>query len=441
MKNSLYIFERGQMKKYIPIILILSMTILTACGGEYNETGKREKDAVSSGAVSGAAVETEKEVVQPTAIKYNNSNSTNIYLEARGDYNKVIVQRKLDGTSEKILKPKRRGADMISVRYADDEWLYYTRWKEETPLRIELWRAPIEKKDGSDEVQFDKEEKVLVEEDRIFDNIYVAGDCVYYNEGSHLAQAQSGIYRKYDIRKQKEIEFGKEAPEQSQNRSSYWVGTCGDMAFFSEQGDFVAIEGGEEPDDMCGLYVQKASDNKFVKIDDKSINLAEFVNNTEQFFYIGKEEVDSEVGAMVKYYDSSMEKAEVYISQEQLQKAMKEAELDVNEKIGVERLCLDENKLYIFTCSEDEIGAKTAIFSCELTANPVPELEEKFYVNYFVNEDADDYGFLRFVDGKCLVGKNWDEEKGDYEYECFDLATGEAKQVTEKDAEYWWQYW
>lgn len=404
------------MKKLSLVYLLFSISLvaLSGCGGEYQQANPAADGAVSSGAVSGAAVETEK-----IPVTYTNRNSTNLYTTTGEGYSKTIVQRNLDGELVKKLKPEARGADIISMRYVDDEWMYYTRWKEETAPSAELWRAPIEKIDGCDQVQFEQEEKVLVSEHGIFDDIYVVDDFVYYDEMNAPAQ----ICRRYDMKNDRQVTMPAEAPVQEE-AGSVWRGYCDGSMFLVRDGELTA-------DGKGGLYVQDIHTNQFqlLEKDADEDGFWKLVTNETQAYYLA--------GNEVKRYCSGMEQAETYITEEQLVKAEEAAGYRAL-PLEICALYLDDSTLYILA-KENVRAFGDMVFSCKLQEKCEIKFENKLFDSV---EEGDFQGELmieRIVDGKCLLHR-WADDGSDTLI-CFDFATGEEKEVTKKDAEYWWQYW
>lgn len=398
------------------LLFFVSMIVLAGCGDEYREANTAADGAVSSGAVSGAAVETER-----IPVKYANRNSTNLYTSTGQEYSKTIMQRNLDGELVKKLKPETRGADIISMRYVDDEWMYYTRWKEGTTSSSELWRAPIQKKDGCDDVQFEQEEKVLVSEGGIFDDIYVADDFVYYNEVS--APAQEGTCRRYDMKNDRQVTMPAGAPVQ-EGAGSVWCGYCDGSMFLVRDGELAA-------DGKGGLYVQDIHTNQFqlLEKDADEDGFWGFVTNEKQAYYLA--------GNEVKRYCSGMKQAETYITEEQLVKAEEAAGYPAF-SLEICALYLDDTTLYILA-KEKEREFPDMVFSCKLQGKCEVKFEDKLFAGVENGHFEGQLMIERIVDGECLLHR-WADDESDG-LVCFDLATGEEKEVTKKDAEYWWQYW
>lgn len=401
--------------------------LLSGCGEERGisrEVNISKEEVVSDSAVCEDAAKSEIQG-EESSINYANRNSTNLYLTAYKNENDTsgIEQRMLDGTLVKMLKPEKKGADMISVRYVDDSGLYYTRW--ERGGATGLWRAPIDKVDGCDRVQLEQEEKVLETEQGIFDEIYcVQNQYIYFNE-LVPGLVQDGKYRKYDRKENKWVEFDGSAPSQPQEGESVrWVGCCGNTMIINVTS--------EVRSDVCnGLYEQKADTDVFEKIEINDTNfdketLEEMVFNEKQMYFSVSSD---EFGTKICRFCPGENEGTIWISEEAIKKAMTQAGFEV-EELSVADMCLSEKKLYMMLSNREY---EDIVFSCGLTDEPVLQLEDKLYEGYGGNQKL-----CWFVGDRCLISPKYMEREY---YECFDLDTGKKKKVTKKDAEYWWQYW
>lgn len=348
------------------LICGLAVIVLSGCGsldftGRQTESGKPNAvsaGAVSDSAVSETAIKQEKKDIKKTkkgfTFKSANSNSTNLYDATGKDYSNVIVQCRLDGTKIRNLEVERKGADIISVRYVDDEWLYYTRWEEKNPGDATLWRAPIQKKDGCDDILFENEEFLFLSENGIFDDIYVIGDYVYYNESGGGAKAST--YCKYDMKKKEWVTFAKGSPEQSQANGARWVGAVGEnMILYCDEE--LATEGNE------GIFVQPVSTNELQKIqelggdDNVSYSVRDYALSQEAFFFVCYTDWDimEDEKMAVKVWKPGMEKALTFIQDKDVKKTLEKSKSNVTgKKITLEDLIysdwdiwLDESHLYI----------------------------------------------------------------------------------------------
>lgn len=357
----------------------LAAILLTGCGGldsTDRQTGSAKPDAVSAGAVSETAVKQEKNDTKETGkgftIKSCNANSTNLYESTGEEYSNVIVQCQLDGTKIRNLEVERKGADIISVRYVDDEWLYYTRW-EKNSGDTRLWRAPIQKKDGCDDIIFENEEFLFLSESGIFDVIYVIGDYVYYNESGGGAKAST--YCKYDMKKKAWVTFAEGSPEQNAANGARWVGAVGEnMILFCDEE--LATKGNE------GIYVQPVLSNKFQKIQELGgdDNVAYMVSNyycsQEAFFFVCDThwDIQEDDKTAVKIWKPGMEKALTYVSDKDIKKELeKSTSHSKKKKIALEDITycewdiwLDESHLYIHLSDiGEEDGEEEVWFACD----------------------------------------------------------------------------
>lgn len=277
------------------LICSFIVLLLSGCGGSGTSGSQNKEDSnnhpnsVSPIAVSGSAVEQEQKDAKETrkgfTIKSSHANSTNLYQgeDTEEEYSNVIVQCRLDGTKVRNLEVERKGADIISVRYVDDEWIYYTRWEKKNPGDARLWRAPIQKKDGCDNILFENEEFLFLSEGGIFDDIYVLGNYIYYNESGGGAKAST--YCKYDMSKKEWATFEKGSPEPNAYSGARWVGAVGDnMILFCDEE--LATEGN------AGIYVQPVSSSKFQKIqelggdDNVYYSVSHYACSQEAFFFV-----------------------------------------------------------------------------------------------------------------------------------------------------------
>lgn len=414
-------------KEKVFVLSWCCLCILSGLTGCERFSGRQDTvhDGVSSDIVSSVTAVEGTGQTERIPLNYYERNSTNLYLSS-GDYNTVIVQRKLDGTLVKTLEPELRRADMISVRYVDDKWLYYTRWRKKDDS-AELWRAPIQKRDDCDDVKLEQEELVLVSDDGIYDSIYVAGDVLYYSEASEREHV--GAYRKYDLKRQRQVKFRNGAPKQSLYSANYWLGFCNETMFLARDDELA------NDDHSGGIYAQEQETDIFHRITKHFVNCCVF-NEKYMYFteYTGEEDRDC-----VKIYGEGIREPEVYVSHKQVRAAMEEQGFaKKEEEVTIEFLYLTEERLYIL--AEADMQSQV-VLSCGLTGEPVLTREQKLYDRYkdkFINGEFGTEGDIYFVDGKCLVEDYSDEEST---YECCDLTTGETKTVTEQDEEYWWQYW
>lgn len=346
--------EKRKIRGKSILVCCLTACVLTGCGGFSSTGGQTETETgkpntVSSGAVSGSAVKETEESGKRFTLNSANTNSTNLYEGSGKEYSNVIVQCCLDGTKIRNLEVESKGADIISVRYVDDEWLYYTRWRKKTPGDTELWRAPIQKKDGCDDILFDQEEFLFLSEGGIFDDIYVLGDYVYYNESGGGAKAST--YCKYDMKKKEWVTFAEGSPEQSQANGAMWVGAVGEnMILYCDE-------------ELDGIYVQPVSSNEFQKIqelggdDNVSYIVRNYFCSQEAFFFecYTYWDITEDEKMAVKVWKPGMEKALTFLSDKDVKKTLEKSKSNATgKKITLEDIThgewdirLDESYLYI----------------------------------------------------------------------------------------------
>jgi len=165
-------------KQWIQVLFVISVLFCMAgCNNAATKDHGTAGDAVSG------------QKIAPEQHKYTNgrrSNSTNFYgkfdmgSERRENMKskaKGIFQYSLDGERLKEIEIP----DMRELFYVDDQWIYYDIATEE---EHSLFRAPIKKVNGSDEIHLDQKE-CLVKCDFWVDLIYMGEDyLVYYDMNS-----------------------------------------------------------------------------------------------------------------------------------------------------------------------------------------------------------------------------------------------------------------
>lgn len=392
-------YKKRRYQYLLALICSCVLFILTGCGG-FDSAGRQTESgdpgAVSAGVVSASAVKQESgndtiKKGKGFTVKSHDANSTNFYKSTGKEYSNVIVQCRLDGTKIRNLEVERKGADDVSARYVDDAWIYYTRWEKKNPGDVKLWRAPIRKKDGCNDILFDNEEFLFLSEGGIFDDIYVIGDYIYYNESGGGAKAST--YCKYDMRKKEWVTFAEGSPEQSADSGARWIGAVGEnMILFCDEE--LATEGNE------GIYVQPVSSDRFEKIqelggDDKvAYQVWHYVCSQEAFFFVcetyGK--TGEEKKTVIKVWKPGMGRAHTCLTDEDVVKALeKSASYAAGPDITLEdiRYCewdvwLDQTHLYI---QLSDIGEEDVWLACDGTDKYSLEVLDK--APEFLEDDND----------------------------------------------------
>lgn len=381
-------YKKRKCQRILVLICSFIVFALSGCGGsgtsgsQNKEDGNNHPNPVTPIAVSGSATEQEQKDAKETGkgftIKSSHANSTNLYQgeDTEEEYSNVIVQCRLDGTKIRNLEVERKGADIISVRYVDDEWIYYTRWKKKNPADAELWRAPIQKKNDCDDILFENEEFLFLSDDGIFDDIYVLGNYIYYNESGGGAKAST--YCKYDMNKKEWVAFDKGSPEQNAASGARWIGAVGDnMILFCDEE--LATEGN------AGIYVQPVSSSKFQKIqelggdDNVYYSVSHYACSQEAFFFVCDTfwDINEDKKMAVMVWRPGMERALTYMCDKDAKKTLEKSKSYAAKKMTLEefKYCdwsvwLDESHLYILLeglgAAEGELeDAEDVWFACD----------------------------------------------------------------------------
>lgn len=162
-------------KRWIKVLLVISVIFCMAGCNHVGTTGS----SVSGGAVSGEKTAAEQH-------KYTNgkySNSTNFYgVFNMGSERRENMKSKAEGIFQYSLDGERLKEieipDMRELFYVDDQWIYYDITSEDDHS---LYRAPIKKVNGSDEIHLDQQE-CLVKGAFWVDLMYVGETyLVYYD--------------------------------------------------------------------------------------------------------------------------------------------------------------------------------------------------------------------------------------------------------------------
>ncbi len=443
------------MRKITAVIMTCSMLMLVGCGTTTEQTVTTEQPVKTKVPVD---TEMPTSTPKPTPIPvpskkvksskssyqfereknvYQYRNSTNLYVtEYEGKKQSLIIQqRDLKGNYVKKLIPEEhKEAKDIVLRCVDDEWIYYTRAKKwHDSGRTELWRAPIRKTSKGDDVQLQEEELVVVADSGICGEIYVKGNYVYYNEDMDLVcDLFSGRFRKYDMKNKRHVEFSQEVLKQGKYRNTGWATGTDDVMLLVDYGEVEDdVSSAKEPE--CGVYIQEVSGNSFHKI---TQTIPEFVLNGNQMIY-GEREGKSAAQTILCRYDLNTHASEVLFTQKELMEIVK-CVGKFKGNVVIRRVARDDKKIYILVEAKKSKQIKSLVLlSCKMNGKPTLKLEANWY-NYYRNRYIDEWDAetMWFVDGQVL----WLDEREDV-IECFNLKTGEVKEIKRKDEEYWWQYW
>lgn len=102
----------------------------------------------------------------------------------------TICQRRLDGT---LVNRYPMGSDFGEIFYVDTDWLYYEIGENELDLNTTVYRVPIIKKGGNEELDISKKEKVFVEKSGLADSDYVENSCLEFVDHTFYYMVADGL--------------------------------------------------------------------------------------------------------------------------------------------------------------------------------------------------------------------------------------------------------
>lgn len=438
-------------KKRFTYALIAGMLagMLTACGGEY--TGISEENAVSGSAVSGAAVEEmDTEVKRYEYPVYYTDTNWYYDLSEEG-----IISQRLDGTHKKVVKIK----DFDELLTVADGYLYYMTWSidKEGVSSSYIYRMPLKKDEsGFDKVIMEERELLVEEVDEegiaILD-VYVSPSCIFYT-------TDSDEFVRFDLqtRKKKIVD----APVMELHR--YW-------GVLFESGDQIYMEIEEQ-----GLFVWENEMEKWFRLTEHNIYDDISARTGGACFYCCKAWEDERNAVEgIRRIDLQRGTEEVFVTEEQLRQAAKEAEgLHSEEELdfcAVTALFYEDERLYVQAqmnwIEEDEYHVGCVVFSqgqgetslryekgltecmrehgvlrrgklqrdnySELSA-VVENPKEKIINERTVLHDA---CCFMIVHGKAFMYGAGSDEIEKQKIGCYELSTGEYRQLTKRDFEFY----
>ena len=179
------------MKRFLYVMCVCALGLLSGCGGEFAEEMEAGRDAsgtltgaaVSGQAVSGQAVQTEEGENSPQAASNRYCSERYYYTVSEEGFTRISL-----ATGEE----KEISVDGIDkLVYVEKDALYCTKVNKDK-YSESLWRFPIEcRKDGSEELKTDRAEKV-----KELDDISNEPNVIYMDEESIV---YTGVKRNKDF--------------------------------------------------------------------------------------------------------------------------------------------------------------------------------------------------------------------------------------------------
>ena len=419
-------------KKWNRVLTLMVMTAatmlaLTACGGYQIETG-----SVSGGAVSGQAVSEKPEETGRFC------NDMHLYYRPweSDDEMETIVERDFADGSERKIKIK----DLYDLLYVDNDWIYYEKCENSTDEKTaSFWRAPVEKINGKDQVNEEKEELVCKPKDGVGHVAYGFANKVFCN-GRFIAHASAEEYKLcvFDIEKREYVDTNQkddifcyitgvsEAGAVIEDENIWWLdGKTGKVSVIrsyphNEYGRASCVNGGK-------VFLTGYNEGGDAEVE-----------NTEVELYLPpcKEFPDGKLQKV-----STQDELKTVLEQEGYLDALKEYnKIDICIFNVFFRKDTVYYQVFLFGEKNKSFYQYNVILSKSL--QPGSELKvEKELTKILPNkkENQQDYGICQAMTDKyaIMLVKNGDDKE---QFLYYDFNTGEVKTMTEKEKEWYLPY-
>lgn len=430
------------MKRRFTYLIICGMVagILSGCGGEMDTASVREEQSVSGAAVSGQPVEMKKE------ISHRYATDTNLYF--LGD--DFVLQTRLDGTNRKEIKVKY----ITGLLGINGGYLYYVTEKngdEEYMLdSYEIYRIPIEKDgDGWDILKGDRAELVVSDEGGAIDDV-----CGMNSRYIIYERMESEQLVRYDIWTEEKTLLNMD----DLRREGAW-------SYGVSESDLLACTWG-------GLFIYNMDRDVWEKVSDSSETYQSetVAYNENAFFYTTPNDGDGKQSTEVRKCDLNNFNDEMFVGKKQLRQKVTEAEGIKKNEIdvcGVSDLFLEGDRLYIQVqlnwrrkdqyhvrllmfsqgAEETELRYEKELTECMKTygtprkgewgyEHATDQKDESKWKVWEENMEVNDGRCYGIVNGKAFVWIH-DAKKKYGRVGCYELATGEFRWLSKKDAEYY----
>ena len=438
--------------------ILAAGVLLTACGGEFRETGKAggvSEGAVSGSAVSGAAVDSSpvieenienKSVGSEKEQKHPFANKSNFYREVFASLSSLASG---DEEGEPIgivqyVKKDVRKRKRIEIKgfehllYVTEEGVYYTREDSSSDEAYGLWRMPIRKgTDGNDILDESGAEKILVEEEHISEGeaIYVDSRYIVYMTDEHAV--------KYD-RKNK-----------TKTRHKLVYNDMSRIDMVNKRELVIAVE--------HSFYHWDLEDHEWTLVwKGKRDSLRGTASLDNYFFYSCQTEAGKEE---LRMYDLESRENRTFLADADISQA---CEAVIREKQGkiidtyVYRLFCQNGKMYVEVQVDWEKSSEVSnyrmnylLFDVDLAGTPELQLNKVMMecIEKWSVEDSIDYGeeyseyiwnagrCYAMVDGKAIFVMNRKGKRNRNLIYCYDLSSGNCRQVTTSDEDFFLPYY
>lgn len=460
--------------KYFLLYICIALVpgLLSGCGRSFRDTasdvsGAASGSAVSGGAVSGSAVSDNRKsdfdkkypdfVGDVPTVLCTENYGYECGEEGEGDFIQVRLE---DSQRKEIAWDKPEGVDyIIGVQAVKNGYLYcITEDEEDEGNNGSLYQIPIEINDKGEENLLTEYAKPLLHGRE--ENCLVEFGVVYVGERYVVCPKEddSGDLMKLDLKTGEKTTFS--GPKKWLYDSMDQFINCGDHLVIKLNCDGIYATHVEE-----GTWTEICSDGMF----EEGIQIGSDAWNPEGYYYTGESEeflYDNVPTVEVHRYDFQKEENSLWISEEQIQRAVKQAQSsefdpDALDVCAVMRLYTQSDRVYVEVQSnwkkgevyhityqvfsqgikEKKLRYEEALTECMKEHGTmsrgkfVPDhpMYEGIILDHVVMERTKLYAM---IDGKaymvCYDGEKKEEKRGE-----FTLADGEFRWLTNEDMDAW----
>lgn len=433
---------KGKLYKMTGLMLLMALAawICAGCGGEY--IGMSGNGAVSGGGVSGQAVSggAVKPAGRDRSKKYTYCNEHNLYYI--GDDFKAVERDRETGVERKLREK------IENICYVDEDWLYYLTYiGDEADNQEQIWRVPV-RKEQQWKVDESAEEMILEKD------LGGAGQYIdYWCNGSYIVfledAGENSTLRMYNIQK-KQYDPAEDI--------AAWniLALVEDRVIFNGEKGLGEKKFGAEPV------------NWFHEME-KEFYLDVYTLDTEKDEFFWEEcKPGQELPALWRYRLKDGEKKKIADADQirqflEKKGLLEDCEVAASHDISIWGCFVQENTLYVqirILGGLDEPYCDNVVMISKDLSGPGewrwekeineylhnPESEQKFFRKIGIQGIEHDHFYrsrgcvVAMAEGICLMYLEHTGTKKN-QYASYDLHTGKFEWLTEKDEEWYLQYY
>lgn len=398
--------EVKEMKKIV-IYMLLSCTLISGCNKQ--ETNSDTQIGKTSIQPTGSREPAQEEMINSIKGNYLYTSLNCVYFNMELDIDGGYYHSELSGKGMKQFSFRDGSVKdvkidhFLDVLYVNDKWIYYSAYFDDPDAGEELYRVPIHQKNGKEEVELSKRERLLVEKDGFFEGEFgCVKDYLVYVTRSHE-------YRKFNLKNRKfvkveDIHINCSSAGEPNLMNSIW-----DNKVFLNC--------------KSKLYAQDLDSKKMTFVDN---HCGSFVTNGEKAFFIHLKSKTKEES--IKLLDEKNE-TKTFLSLGVILNTMNNVEVKTLSDYTIDKLFIYDKKMYMLIIGVKD-GVKT-VLSCDIEKTSDLKVEEELTTclakNHVVMHDmVDDY--MLMYDGKDIFSG------------VYNLKTNSYKLVVEKDKEWYLRY-